>query len=306
MRIAIIDIGTNTTRLFIAEVADGILRREFTRISRVTRLGAGVDAHGRLSPEALVREHAVLADYAEQIAKAEVPRTVAVMTSAVRDAADGSQFAAEVAARHGWETHVLSGDAEADLTYRGATDVIDPASTERILVVDIGGGSTELVLGRGVSADFHVSTQAGVVRQSDRHLSADPPAVAELDRLRADVRATLAAGVPGPRRRGVQRTLAVAGTPTSLAAIDLALEPYDPAATHGHRLARARVEELLAQLLEMSVEQRRTLAGLHPDRAGVIIPGTAILLEVMALFNLAEVEVSEHDILRGAALTYGS
>lgn len=306
MQIAIIDIGTNTTRLFIASVAGGALEREITRISRVTRLGAGVDATGRLSPHALEREHAVLSDYAEIIARHGAERTVAVMTSAVRDAADGGIFAADVAARYDLEAAVLTGEEEAALTYRGATDAFDPESDQRILVVDIGGGSTELVLGHGIHADFHASTQAGVVRQADRHLSTDPPAAAELSALREDVRRTLEAAIPASRRRGVERTLAVAGTPTSLAAIDLTLAPYDPSRTHGHVLGRARVNELLDQLLAMSAAQRRELTGLHPDRASVIIPGASILLEVMTLFDLPAVEVCEHDLLRGAALRYGA
>ena len=304
MRIAIIDVGTNTTRLFIAEVAAHRIQQTLARVSRVTRLGAGVDASGRLAEDAITREHVVLADYAAQVKDAKADRAVAVMTSAVRDAANGANFALEVSARYGIEAHILTGDAEAGLTYRGATDELDPGSSERILVADIGGGSTELVLGRGTRSDFNVSTQAGVVRQSDRHLSGDEPSDSELAALQTDVADTLAAGVPELLRRGVQRTLAVAGTPTSLAAIDLALDPYDPTRVHGYRLSRAKVAELDARLRGMSLEQRQALSGLSPDRAGVIIPGVIILAAVMDLFGLEQVEVSEHDILRGAALHY--
>jgi exopolyphosphatase / guanosine-5'-triphosphate,3'-diphosphate pyrophosphatase len=306
MKIAIIDIGTNTTRLFIAEVQDGILEQEVTRISRVTRLGAGVDASLSLSDEALKREHAVLADYAQKARDAGVDRTVAIMTSAVRDAVNGVEFAADVARRYWWETAVLTGDEEAALTYRGATDALDPDSRERILVADIGGGSTELVLGHGGAADFHVSTQAGVVRQSDRHISTDPPSEAELRALRDDVDETLRAGVPRALRTGVERTLAVAGTPTSLAAIDMALEPYDRDRIHGYILSRRRVEELYEELRQMPVDLRRSIRGLNPDRASVIIPGVTILSAVMDLFGLEQVEASEHDILRGAALRYAA
>jgi exopolyphosphatase/guanosine-5'-triphosphate,3'-diphosphate pyrophosphatase len=304
MRIAIIDVGTNTTRLFVADVANHRVQQTHARISRVTRLGAGVDASGRLAADAMEREHVVLGDYAEQIHQAKAERAVAVMTSAVRDAANGAEFALEVSSRYGIETHILTGEAEAGLTYRGATAELSADSSERILVADIGGGSTELVLGHGTLADFHVSTQAGVVRQSDRHISTDPPSDAEMTALRSDVEQTLAAGVPEAQRHGVQRTLAVAGTPTSLAAINMELEPYDPERVHGSTLSRARVSELLARITVMSLAQRQALAGLNPDRAVVIIPGVIILEAVMDLFGLNQIEVSEHDILRGAALHY--
>jgi exopolyphosphatase/guanosine-5'-triphosphate,3'-diphosphate pyrophosphatase len=304
VRIAIVDVGTNTTRLFIADVAEHRIQATHARLSRVTRLGAGVDASGRLAADAMAREHAVLADYAEQISTAHVDRAVAVMTSAVRDAANGADFAREVATRYGIESHILTGDAEAALTYRGATADLGPDRTERILVADIGGGSTELVLGRGTRTDFHVSTQAGVVRQSDRHITTDPPSDAELEALRRDVTDTLAAGVPEPHRHGVERTLAVAGTPTALAALDMALAPDDPRGVHGYTLRRERVAALFTRLRRMPQDERRTLAGIHPDRANVIIPGTVILAAVMDLFALAQVEVSVHDILRGAALHY--
>ena len=306
MRIAIVDVGTNTTRLFVADVVEQRIERSLTRVSRVTRLGAGVDANGQLGEAALAREHTVLSDYAGEIARLAVDRTVAVMTSAVRDAANGAEFAADVAARHWWETEILTGESEAALTYRGATDEIDPASDERILVVDIGGGSTELVLGHGSASDFHASTQAGVVRQADRHIRGEQASDAELDDLAEDVRRTLGAAVPDDLRRGVERTLAVAGTPTSLAAIELELEPYDPARTHGYKLTRERVAVLEHRLRQMSAAERAQLRGLHPDRAAVIVPGAIILSAVMDLFALETVEVSEHDILRGAALHYGA
>ncbi len=304
MKIAIIDIGTNTTRLFIAEVEDQTFQHEETRISRVTRLGAGVDASLQLSDEALEREHAVLADYARKARDAGAERTVAIMTSAVRDAANGADFAADVARRYWWETVILTGEEEAGLTYRGATDGLAPDNSERILVSDIGGGSTELVLGQGIHADFHVSTQAGVVRQSDRHISTDPPSDAELQALRDDVDATLKAGVPEALRTGVERTLAVAGTSTSLAAIDMRLEHHDRERVNGYILSRRVVSDLYAELREMPLELRRGVRGLNPDRANVIVPGVVILSAVMDLFGLEQVEVSEHDILRGAALHY--
>ncbi|HWD84653.1 MAG TPA: Ppx/GppA phosphatase family protein [Solirubrobacteraceae bacterium] len=306
MRIAIVDIGTNTTRLFVAEVERDRVTRELYRESRVTRLGAGVDADGRLQDEAMARTHAVLAEYARVIEEGEAGRRVAVLTSAVRDAANGREFAEACRRRYGLDIHVLSGDEEAQLTYLGATDEVDPESRARILVVDIGGGSTELIIGSGRQAEFHVSTQAGVVRQGDRHVHQDPPAAAELRAVADDVRAALEAAVPEERRAGVERALAVAGTPTSLAAIAQELAPYDPERVQGYRLTAQTRDEIRERLGAMTLAERREVTGLHPDRALVILPGIVILTVVMALFGLEAVEVSEHDILRGAALRYGA
>jgi exopolyphosphatase/guanosine-5'-triphosphate,3'-diphosphate pyrophosphatase len=276
------------------------------RESRITRLGAGVDAAGRLRDDAIEREQAVLADYARLIEEQEVERRVAVMTSAVRDAANGREFADSVAERWGLDVHVLTGEEEAQLTYLGATDEIEPDSSERILVLDIGGGSTELILGLGRRPEFHVSTQAGVVRQADRHIESDPPSRDELEAVADDVRATIAAAVPEELRAGVERALAVAGTPTSLAAIAQSLEPYDPARVQGFRLVADERDRIGARLGEMTLEERRHVAGLHPDRALAILPGIVILTVVMELFGLDAVEVSEHDILRGAALHFSA
>lgn len=304
MRIAVVDIGTNTTRLFVADVEASRITRECHRESRVTRLGAGVDASGRLAAEAVDREHGVLADYARQIEELGAQRRVAVLTSAVRDAANGQQFAADCAARHELDVHILSGEQEAELTYLGASDEVDPASRERILVVDIGGGSTELILGQGRQADFHTSTQAGVVRQSDRHIRTDPPTERELQAVAEDVGGVLRDAVPVELRSGVQRALAVAGTPTSLAAIAQALDPYDPERVHGYRLTAGTRDRIRERLGAMTMQERRHVTGLQPDRAPVILPGIVILTVVMELFELDAVEVSEHDILRGAALRF--
>ncbi len=169
-------------------------------------------------------------------------------------------------------------------------------------MLDIGGGSTELVIGSGHDVDFHVSTQAGVVRQTERHLPTDPPADDELDALRADVRAIIGEAVPEPRRAGVGHAIAVAGTATSLAAIAQHLDPYDPERVHGYRLDRDEARRILGELAAVSVDERRQVAGLHPDRAPTIVAGVVIFLEVLDLFDLAQIEVSEHDILRGAVL----
>jgi exopolyphosphatase/guanosine-5'-triphosphate,3'-diphosphate pyrophosphatase len=166
----------------------------------------------------------------------------------------------------------------------------------------VGGGSTVLVVGHGATVDFHVSTQAGVVRQTERFLRSDPPRPEELQLLQAEAEEIFASAVPEPTRRVVTCGIAVAGTPTSCAAILQELDPYDSARVHGFRLLRAQTEMLLARLAPMTVEQRRHVTGLHPDRAQAIVAGVILLIEAMRTFGLGEVEVSEHDILRGAAL----
>jgi exopolyphosphatase/guanosine-5'-triphosphate,3'-diphosphate pyrophosphatase len=162
-----------------------------------------------------------------------------------------------------------------------------------------------MVIGAGTEVEFHVSTQAGVVRQTERHLEHDPPPEAEQRELSQDVSQILADAVPEAQRRAVSRAIAVAGTATSLAAIAQDLDPYDPQRVHGYRLDRAECEQILARLAAMPLEQRREVAGLHPDRAPTIVAGVLIFLAVLRLFALDEVEVSEHDILRGAALGLG-
>jgi exopolyphosphatase/guanosine-5'-triphosphate,3'-diphosphate pyrophosphatase len=299
--VAVVDVGTNSTRLLIARIADGRVTEELDRRTNVTRLGAGVDAGGRLADDAMARVEATLADYRVRIEAAGVDRAVAVLTSAVRDAANGAEFAERVALRYGLEAHVLSGDQEAQLTYLGATSERDPAQRTPTLVLDIGGGSTELVIGTGDRVGFHVSTQAGVVRQSERHIHHDPPAAGELRAVAADVGAIIAAAVP-ETERAVGHAIAVAGTPTSLAAIVQRLEPYDPARVHGYRLSADERDEIFQRLSALTLAERQAVPGLHPGRAATVLPGIVILAEVMRLFALAEVEVSEHDILRGAAL----
>jgi exopolyphosphatase/guanosine-5'-triphosphate,3'-diphosphate pyrophosphatase len=306
VRVAVVDIGTNSTRLLVADVTGGRVD-ELERSSTVTRLGQGVDAAGRLAPEAMDRVFAVLARYREKIDELGAgDATTGVLTSAVRDAENGAEFTAQVRDRFGLDARTIAGDEEAQLTFAGATSRRDPHDDTPTLVIDIGGGSTELVIGTRGEVEFHVSTQAGVVRQTERHISTDPPDSRQLAAIAGDAQATIEAAVPEAVRRSAKIGVAVAGTAASLAAIDQALEPYDPARAHGYELPLAGCERMLERLAAIPLADRRAVPGLHPDRAPTILAGAVILIAVMRCFGLDRVEVSEHDILHGAALVRAS
>jgi exopolyphosphatase/guanosine-5'-triphosphate,3'-diphosphate pyrophosphatase len=303
VHVAVVDIGSNSTRLLVADVRDGSVT-ELDRRTAVTRLGEGVDASGRLGDAPQERVFATLAEYAEAIERHHSEQRVAVMTSAVRDAANGAEFAAAVRERFGLDARTLTGDEEARLTYLGATAGRNDEAPR--LLIDIGGGSTELVLGVRDRVEFHVSTQAGVVRHTERYLASDPPRPEELEALAADVRGLLEAAVPDPASLGARAAVAVAGTATSCAAIDLELDPYDPGQVEGHVMSLDRLGGLLSRLSSMPLAERRTIPGLHPDRAPTIVAGVVILALVLRHFGLDATEVSEHDILWGAALDAAS
>jgi exopolyphosphatase/guanosine-5'-triphosphate,3'-diphosphate pyrophosphatase len=302
MRVAVVDLGTNSTRLLVADVTGDGAVTELERRARVTRLGDGVERTGVLADDAMHRVLAALDEYSERIAAHGASRTVGVLTSAVRDAANGAAFTARVRDGYGIDARTIGGDEEARLTFLGATSERPPDDATPTVVIDIGGGSTELVVGTGHEVTFHVSTRVGVVRHTERHLAADPPARAELDALAADVRGTFEHALPATARDAPRAAIAVAGTATSLGAIDLDLDYRWAHKAHGHRLALARCETILARLARMTDAERRHVRGLHPDRAQTIVAGTAVLIEALRAFGLDCTEVSDQDILRGAAL----
>ena len=299
-RIAVVDIGSNSTRLLVADV-DGARVSEVERQSRVTRLGRGVDLSGQLAAEAIEAACAAIADYMAICREAGVERIESIATSAVRDASNGDAFVAELRERFALSARVLDGEEEARLTYMGATAERSPSVPT--LVVDIGGGSTELIVGTGQEIAFHASLQAGVVRHTERHISSDPPSAPELEALAADVRALIEGAVAGELGAHAQNAIAVAGTPTSLASVEKGLEPYDPKQVHGHTLTLTSIQRLLSQLASAPLSKRVEIAGLHPDRAPNIVAGVVILVETMRAFGLERVEVSEHDILYGTAIS---
>jgi exopolyphosphatase/guanosine-5'-triphosphate,3'-diphosphate pyrophosphatase len=301
MRVAVVDIGTNSTRLLVADVSRAGEVTQRHRESVVTRLGEDVDATGRLGDGPMQRVFATLGRFRATIDEYGASATTAVLTSAVRDAKNGAEFTTAVRDGFGLDARTIDGGEEASLTFSGATSE-RPRDGREVVVVDIGGGSTEFVTGRDGAVDFHVSTQAGVVRQTERHLRADPPPAPGLRALADEVREIIEDAVPQALRTRVETAIAVAGTATSCAAMELELEPYDPERVHGHVLQLGTCEMLLARLALMTDDERRAVPGLHPDRAPTIVAGVAMLIEVLRAFGLEEVEVSEHDILRGAAL----
>ena len=292
MRVAVVDVGTNSTRLLVADVEpDGDGGGEISELDRrstVTRLGQDVDATGRLADEAIGRVVEVLTEYRAAIDEHGADRTVAVLTSAVRDAENGEEFLRRVRDDFGLDARTITGEEEARLTFLGATS--ERNDDNETVVIDIGGGSTEYVVGKpGQDPSFHVSTQMGSVRYTERYLNSDPPEHEELEQLAVAVRET----VPDV---SVGQGIAVAGTATSLAAIDGAEE------VHGYRLPLATCERLVAMLAALPVEERREVRGLHPDRAPTIVAGAVILTESIRAIGLVEIEVSVRDILHGAAL----
>jgi exopolyphosphatase/guanosine-5'-triphosphate,3'-diphosphate pyrophosphatase len=300
-RVAVIDVGTNSARLLVADVAGGKVS-PVERRSRVTRLGRGVDLSGRLSAGAIEDACEAIGDYVTAYQELGAETVDAIATSAVRDAENGSAFVAELRERFALSARVLDGEEEARLTYLGATSEHVPS--EPTLVIDIGGGSTELIVGTGAEISFHASLQAGVVRHSERHIGSDPPTAVELESLASDARGLIEAVVGS----GVEARagIAVAGTPTSLAAVEMGLEPYDPARVHGHVLSLPSIQRMLSQLASTPLAQRVEIRGMHPDRAPTIVAGVVILVETMRAFGLEQIEVSEHDILYGTAIAAAS
>ena len=299
-RVAVIDIGTNSTRLLVADVADGLVT-EIKRESKVTGLGRGVDHSGQLSAEGIEAVCATVREYVEMVDQLGASTTSVLATSAVRDAENGSAFVAELRERFGLSPQVIGGDEEARLTYLGC--VSERVGGENLLVVDVGGGSTEIIIGRGDEPDFHTSLQAGVVRHTERFLTSDPPDAGELEKMAGDIKKLIEEAIRGHDFGTIEAAIAVAGTPTSLAAMDLELDPYEPLAGEGHRLPLTTIQWGLSKLASVPLAGRKLQVGLQTDRAGAIVAGVVILIEVMRIFDLDEIQVSEHDILYGAAIS---
>ena len=277
MIVAAVDLGTNTTRLLVGRVADGRVE-ELHRETRITRLGEGVDSRRRLLPLPIARVRNVLTDYRRTAESLEAERTLLVATSAVREAENGEAFLGEIEWSYGFATQLLSGDEEAELTRRGVGEI--GAAT---LLVDIGGGSTELVLD-----GFRASLPLGSVRFTERHGE--------------DVNASIEAARKHLPELEPEAAVGVAATITTLAALDLGLGAYDRARVHGHVLTRERARAQVERLAALPLEERRRVPTLEPERAPVIVAGGAILLAILDRYGLESIRVSERDLLDGAAL----
>jgi len=291
-RVAAVDLGTNSTRLLVADVEDGRLD-EIVRRLTITRLGEGVDERRRLLPGPIARVRNCLAEYRRELERLGATRTLAIATSAVRDAENGEAFLGEIEWSYGFATRLLDGSEEAALMVRGVT--AGRAVSDGTLLVDIGGGSTELVVCAEGAAVASSSLDVGCVRVTERFLTADPPTRSELDAAAAFVRSLLPAYEP-------RAAIGVAGTVTTLAALDLGLTEYDPERTHGHHIPRDSIHRELERLAAISLAQRRRIPGIEPGRATVIVAGVVVLREIVDMYGLAEIEASERDILHGAAL----
>ncbi len=308
VRVAAVDCGTNSLRLLIADVDRGLgCLADVDRRMEIVRLGQGVDATGRLAPEALARTFRALEAFASAISNASATNVRMVATSATRDAANADEFVSGVSGILGVVPEVLSGDEEAYLSFIGATAELRSEPPPPYLVVDIGGGSTEFVIGTEADAmgvarpTAELSVDIGCVRLTERHLHTDPPRPAEISAATADIDAalaTVAAKVPVASARTL---IGLAGSVTTVAGIALGLNVYDPGRTHHARIPAATVHAVTRDLLGQTRRQRARIGVMHPGRVDVIGAGALVLDRVMARFGFGEVVVSEHDILDGIA-----
>ena len=298
-RVAAVDIGTNSTRLLVADVDDGQIT-EVERDTRVTRLGEGVDERRRLLPVPIARVRNVLTDFRRRAEALDAERTLAIATSAIRDAENGEAFLGEIEWSYGFATRLLSGHDEALMMFRGVRS--GRQLEGGTVIVDVGGGSTELVAAESVGVRWHDSLDVGSVRLTERFLHGDPPPQEELDACAAAVRELLAERVPDEIRSATGSAVGVAGTITSIAALALGLEEYDRDRVHGFQLTAGALDEQLERLASVTLAERRKLRPLDPERAPVIVAGAVIAREALSFFGVDVLEISEHDILDGAAL----
>jgi len=310
MRVAAIDCGTNSIRLLVADVPERGPHTDLVRRMEIVRLGQGVDATGRLAPEAIERTRRVLEEYAATARDLGATAVRMVATSATRDAANREYFEDMVVATLGQKPDVVPGREEAELSFLGATASLDAAAQAHgnppprppFLVVDIGGGSTEFVLGDSSGVRAARSVDVGCVRLTERHLAGDPPTADEIGRAEADIRAALALVVEEVPVAEAASLVGLAGSVTTVAALALGLPEYDADTIHGSRIPVGAVRSVTAGLLTASRERRAALPVMHPGRVDVIGAGALVLRVLMDAFALDEVVVSEHDILDGIAL----
>jgi exopolyphosphatase/guanosine-5'-triphosphate,3'-diphosphate pyrophosphatase len=303
MRVAVVDLGTNTCRLFLAEVADDGVLAPAERHTTVVRLGQGVDRSGSLHADAVSRTWECLRGYAPRLEAYGPARRLLVATSVLRDAADGPRFLAAVERELDLPWRVLGGEEEGALAFRGGTVSLAGTTDDPLVLVDIGGGSTEFAVGvAGRLPDLVRSLDIGVVRLTERFLAGDPPAPAEVDALVAHVAGTIEYGVPATGRAAARGGVGVAGTFTTLVAHKLGLREYRADLVHGHVLSVADIDAAIALFARLTSAERGRLPGIQPGREDVILAGALLAREACRAFGLGAIRCSEADILEGAAL----
>lgn len=298
-RVAAIDCGTNAIRLLIAEVGQETQPRDLAREMRTVRLGEGVDRTGEFSESALARTFAACREYAGILDSFGVSRVRFIATSASRDVTNRSHFIDGVKSILNVEPEVISGDEEAELSYLGAISGFDVEPHPPILVADIGGGSTEFVMRSATGGFIAQSINVGCVRMTERYLHSDPPTLAEIDQTISNLHEQLATVESLLPIHSVRTFIGLAGSVTTIAAMSLGLETYDPRQIHGKVLTLAQVEAVTDELLAMPKHQRASLGFMHPGRVDVIGGGALVLRESMRRLQLDRVLVSEHDLLDG-------
>ena len=309
MKVAIVDLGTNTCRLFLADVTDGRVEQA-ERLTTVVRLGQGVDKTGGLHEDAVARTHACISGYAPRIEAYHPMRSLLIATSVLRDARDGRQFLVALKYDFGLPWRILTGREEGTLAFRGGTSWLaagpqEPgaATPDPLLLVDIGGGSTEFAVGSaGGPPSFVCSLDVGVVRLTERFLHHDPPEAAEIAALTGHVAAAVADAVPAELRAAVRGAVGVAGTYTTLVANKLGMTEYDGRLVQGHVLSLADIDAAVARFAALTSAERGRLPGIQPGREDVILAGALIAREACRAFGLGAARVSEADLLEGAAL----
>lgn len=308
MRLATIDIGTNTVLMLVAErSADGALSA-IEEHATITRLGEGVDRTRALGEDAIARTTACLDQYAETLSRLRIRDVVVVGTSAMRDARGGEKIRDHVRAKFGVEARVISGDEEARLTFSGALSGLDYADASgEIAVFDIGGGSTEVVRGTLAGAGeakiaYAHSFDVGSVRMTERHMKSDPPSAAEFTAVTHDARSVLASLAP---LAAGQVPVGIAGTMTTLAAVSMRMETYDGAAVHGYAMTTRDLRDIVQKLASMPLARRREVPGLEPKRADVVVAGGWIALAVLEQMRAESFVVSDRGVRWGLAVAFG-
>ncbi len=298
MRVGVVDCGTNSIRLLIADI-EGNNFREVTRQMQVVRLGQGVDETNQFHPDAISRTFAAVDLYAGEIARRGVEKLRFCATSATRDALNRAIFVDGVKERLGIEPEVISGEEEARLSFAGATREFNKADAP-FLVVDIGGGSTEFVLG-SVSVDSAISVNIGCVRMTERHFHTDPPSADEIAIARSDIQNAIDIAYASVDIKSAKTLVCVAGTATTVAAAALNLPEYDRQAIHLSRISAQQVHDVSQKFLSMKHDERAALGYMHPGRVDVITAGSLVLSEIVKATGAKEFVASENDILDGMA-----